>query len=87
MEKNNVIAICYDYDKTLAPKDSSFDYGFFEKIKTTPAKFWEEVESLRSLKTLDDVLSYMYYAIFKAKQNNVKITKKDFVDFAYIFCF
>lgn len=82
MEKNNVIAICYDYDKTLAPKDSSFDYGFFEKIKTTPAKFWEEVESLRSLKTLDDVLSYMYYAIFKAKQNNVKITKKDFADFA-----
>ncbi len=82
MEKNNVIAICYDYDKTLAPKDSSFDYGFFEKIKTTPAKFWEEVESLRALKTLDDVLSYMYYAIFKAKQNNVKITKKDFVDFA-----
>lgn len=81
-EKNNIIAFCYDYDKTLAPKDSSFDYGFFEKIGVTPEEFWKEVESIRSLKNFEDVLSYMYYAVFKAKQQDVKITKKDFENFA-----
>lgn len=80
--KNNIIAICYDYDKTLAPLGSSFEYGFFEKIGTTSGKFWKEVESLRTIKSLDDVLSYMYYAVFKAKQNNVKLTKSDFANFA-----
>ncbi len=82
MKKNIVVAICYDYDKTLAPKGSSFDYGFFEKIGTNAKEFWNEVESLRALKTLDDVLSYMYYAVLKAKQNGIDLTKKDFEDFA-----
>lgn len=80
--KNKVIALCYDYDKTLAPKDSSFDYGFFEKIGINPIDFWNEVVNLRSLKKFDDVLSYMYYAVFKANQKGVKITKKDFENFA-----
>lgn len=82
MKKNNIVAICYDYDKTLAPKSSSFDYGFFDKIGVNAQDFWNEVSSLRSLKTLDDVLSYMYYAVFKAKQNGVDLTKKDFESFA-----
>lgn len=80
--KNNVIAICYDYDKTLAPRSSSFDYGFFDKLGISPSEFWSEIESLRTLKNLDDVLSYMYYAVFKSKQLGVDLTKKDFEDFA-----
>ncbi|MGN1208351.1 MAG: HAD family hydrolase [Christensenellales bacterium] len=80
--KDNIIAICYDYDKTLAPKGSSFDYGFFEKLGITAHEFWQEVDSLRTLNCLDDVLSYMYFAVLKAKQLGVSITKEDYANFA-----
>ncbi len=79
--KEKIIAICYDYDKTLAPLDSSFDYGFFDKLGITPGEFWGEVNSLRTLGCLDDVLSYMYYAVLKAKQKGISITKQDFENF------
>lgn len=80
--KNNIVAICYDYDKTLAPLGSSFDYGFFDKLGIPQKEFWDEVTSLRTLDALDDVLSYMYYAVFKSKQLGVDLTKKDFENFA-----
>lgn len=81
-KENKIIAICYDFDKTLSPHGSSFDYGFFDIINYSADKFWQETEKLRSIQKMDDVLGYMYYALLKAKQQGVTLHKKDLESFA-----
>lgn len=81
-EKNkNIIAICYDFDKTLSPSDSSLDFGYFEKLGITKEQFWKETSQNQTLQKMDNILAYLYYAIYKSKQLNVKITKEDFINF------
>lgn len=81
MKKEKVIAICYDFDKTLSPADSSLDFGYFEKLGITSDQFWQEVGKLKSLQSLDNNLAFMYYALYKANKMNVELTKEDFINF------
>ena len=39
MTKLIQMAICYDFDGTLSPKNMQ-EYGFMKKLQTTPLKFW-----------------------------------------------
>jgi len=81
-EKNKkIIAICYDFDKTLSPSDSSLDFGYFDKLGITKEQFWKETQNSPTLQKMDNILAYLYYAIFKANKLNVDLTKQDFIDF------
>ena len=35
------MAICYDFDGTLAPGNMQ-EYGFIEKLNMTPDEFWKK---------------------------------------------
>lgn len=76
-----IIAICYDFDKTLSPSDSSLDFGYFEKLGITKEQFWKEISSNQALQKMDNILAYLYYAIFRANQLNVSFTKEDLHNF------
>ena len=39
MSKLPTIAICYDFDMTLSPKNMH-EFGFFEALKTNADEFW-----------------------------------------------
>lgn len=80
-KNNKIIAICYDFDKTLSPSNSSLDFGYFKKLGITEENFWKELNENRILTKMDDILSYLYYTIFKAKQMNIELTKQDFINF------
>jgi len=80
-KEKKIIAICYDFDKTLSPSDSSLDFGYFDKVGISKEQFWKETSSNEALKKMDNILAYLYYAIYRAKQLNVKITKEDFINF------
>lgn len=77
MEKP-VIAIMYDFDKTLCTKDMQ-EYSFIPRVNMDSAAFWSEVTKIAEEEKMDRILSYMYYMLKKARAENVPIRKDDFI--------
>ena len=57
--RNNIIAIMYDFDKTLCTRDMQ-EYTFFPNLGIDAQDFWNETNELRESRKMDSVLSYMY---------------------------
>ena len=79
MEKNKkpIIALMYDFDKTLCGKDMH-DYSFIPSIGMNSSEFWQEANKLATKTNMDKILAYMYLMIKTAKKNDVPITKEAF---------
>lgn len=58
-EKKPVVAICYDFDKTLTPNDMQAQ-GFIQSVKCDVNAFWEESNGLAEKNDMDQNLAYMY---------------------------
>ena len=65
-EKQPVIAICYDFDKTLSPEDMQAQ-GFIQDVGYDVNKFWQESNDLAQKNDMDTNLAYMYKMIEKTK--------------------
>ena len=78
MQKKKVIALMYDFDKTLSPKDMQ-EYGFIQNIGMNPVEFWEEANKICQKSSMDKILAYMYLMLKAAKKNNVPITRESFM--------
>lgn len=74
-EKNPVLAICYDFDKTLSPKDMQAQ-GFIQSIKYDIKEFWTKSNGMASDNDMDQNLAYMYLMVTEAKGEN-KVTKEN----------
>lgn len=77
--KKTIIALMYDFDKTLCTKDMQ-EYNFIPKIGMTSDTFWTESNSLASAKKMDQILAYMYLMLKKSEATSNSILRKDFVD-------
>ena len=54
------IAICYDFDGTLSPKNMQ-EYGFIEAFSDVDAQaFWDEAKMRAKREDMDQILSYMH---------------------------
>ncbi len=58
-EENPVIAICYDFDKTLSPDDMQAQ-GFIQSVGYDIKTFWERSNKLATDNEMDQNLAYMY---------------------------
>lgn len=76
MNKKPIIAICYDFDKTLSPKDMQ-EYGFIDKLGIAPEQFWSELAVFTLSNQMDNALSYMYFMIHKYKEKKLTLTRDD----------
>ena len=61
-----VVALMYDFDKTLSPKNMQ-DYGFMDGLGMSPGEFWSEVTKLTRKNNMDSILSYMYMMLDKGQ--------------------
>ncbi len=77
MSKQTVIAICYDFDKTLSPKDMQ-EYGVIPVLKIKPKKFWKESNKNAVDNKMDRILSYMELIIQKANAQDNTFKESDF---------
>ena len=75
--KKPIIALMYDFDKTLCGKDMQ-DYSFIPSIGMNSKDFWQEANKLATKTNMDKILAYMYLMIKTAKKNDVPITKEAF---------
>lgn len=67
--RNNIIAIMYDFDKTLCAKDMQ-EYTFIPNLGIDAKSFWNEANQLREENKMDQVLTYMYLMFKKTVDNN-----------------
>ncbi len=67
-EKLPVLAICYDFDKTLSPADMQAQ-GFIQDIGYDVDRFWEESNELSYHNDMDQNLAYMYKMVEEAEGN------------------
>ena len=73
-EDKPVLAICYDFDKTLSP-DNMQAQGYIQDVGYDAEKFWEESNKLARKFQMDTNLAYMYKMVKEAEGNF--IVKKD----------
>ena len=45
MNEKPILAICYDFDKTLTPDDMQAQ-GYIQSVGMNPSEFWEKSNSL-----------------------------------------
>ena len=64
-EDRPVVAICYDFDKTLSPDDMQAQ-GFIQKVGYNVGEFWKESNRLARENGMDSNLAWMYLMITKA---------------------
>jgi len=75
------MAICYDFDGTLA-SGSMQEYDFIPKLKMTSKGFWDEVGKRSRSQQADQIITYMCIMLEKAlSSNDVKITRDAFVNY------
>ena len=64
-EDRPVVAICYDFDRTLSPDDMQAQ-GFIQKVGYDVAEFWKESNRLARENGMDSNRAWMYLMITKA---------------------
>ena len=72
-EELPVIAICYDFDKTLTPDDMQAQ-GFIQSVGYDVPEFWKESNGLAENNDMDQNLAYMF-KMMEAAEGQVLFTK------------
>ncbi len=69
-EEKPVLAICYDFDKTLSPDDMQTQ-GYIQSVGFDSPDFWQETNDLAAQNDMDQNLAYMYKMVKEAEGNLV----------------
>lgn len=76
--KKTIVAIIYDFDKTLCDRDMQ-EYAFIPNLGLTPEEFWEETDKLAQENKMDKILACMYMMKEKSKELGHSLNREDFV--------
>lgn len=69
-EELPVLAICYDFDKTLSPDDMQAQ-GYIQSVGCDVKKFWEDSNKLAADNDMDSNLAYMWKMVQEAEGHMV----------------
>lgn len=78
-EKHPVVAICYDFDKTLSPDDMQAQ-GYIQSVGYNVKDFWDKSNALARANDMDTNLAYMYTMMVEA-QGDLLFTKKNLEEY------
>jgi len=73
--KKTVVAICYDFDKTLATNDMQA-FRFIPNLGMTEAEFWKKRTEFSEKHNADPTLSFMLLMLDECNKRGIKLTKK-----------
>ena len=78
-EKFPVLAICYDFDKTLSPDDMQAQ-GYIQSVGYDVKAFWDKSNEMARANDMDTNLAYMYTMMTEA-EGNLPFTKKTLAEY------
>ncbi len=73
--KQPIVAILYDFDKTLATDDMQ-NFSFIPNLGMENNEFWAETGKLSDNYNMEKILAYMFVMIQKCKEKNIPLTKE-----------
>lgn len=79
MSERPIVAIMYDFDRTLCTKDMQ-DYSFIPSLGMTEKEFWTFSNSLGRQEHMDSILAYMYAMVKISRDKNIPLLRKNLVD-------
>ncbi len=74
-EKTPIIAVLYDFDKTLCTTDMA-DYAFIPRLGYTPKEFWAKANAFGWENHMDGLLAYMYTMIQECQAQNIRLDRE-----------
>ena len=78
-EKCPVLAICYDFDKTLSPNDMQAQ-GYIQSVGYDIPDFWKKSNGLAAANEMDQNLAYMYI-MKETAEGKVLFTKEKLTEY------
>lgn len=78
-EERPVLALCYDFDRTLSPDDMQAQ-GFIQSVGEDVKEFWKQSNELAEKNDMDMNLAYMLTMVKKAK-GKFYVTKKALAEY------
>ena len=79
MNELPIIAIMYDFDRTLCTKDMQ-EYSFIPSLGITESEFWEYANILGKNEHMDSILAYMYAMVKISKDKNLPLLRENLVN-------
>ena len=76
--KKPIIAIMYDFDKTLCTRDMQ-EYTFIPSVGMEADEFWQYANVVSTTEAMDSILAYMYCMIEKTHQTGIPLTRDSLV--------
>lgn len=77
--KKPIVALMYDFDKTLSTKDME-EYTLIPAFKMTPDEFWKASDDLAKRNGMDYILSTLLLLIEKSKSCGVDISRESLIE-------
>ena len=74
-----IIALLYDFDKTLCTQDMQ-NYAFIPSLGMEPAAFWKEANEFGYAQHMDGILAYMYTMLRKSREKGMPLTREALVE-------
>ncbi len=78
-EDKPVVAICYDFDKTLSPDDMQAQ-GYIQSVGYDVSDFWKQSNAIASGNDMDQNLAYMYM-MKQESEGKVVFTKEKLAEY------
>ncbi|MCL2599262.1 MAG: haloacid dehalogenase-like hydrolase [Firmicutes bacterium] len=72
-----IVAICYDFDRTLSPREMQ-EYTIIPQFNISAPDFWKESNTFATQNGMDKMLASLYTVLAHASKNGVKISEADF---------
>lgn len=72
-----IVAMMYDFDKTLCTKDMQ-EYTFIPSVGLSAKDFWEGCGKLSKEEKMDKILAYLYLMIKESDKNDKPINRDSF---------
>ena len=74
--KKTIVALIYDFDKTLCDRDMQ-EYAFIPNLGLTPEEFWQETDILARENKMDKILACMYMMKEKSQQLGIPLKREN----------
>lgn len=75
MASKPIVALLYDFDKTLCTTDMQ-NYSFIPALGMTPEEFWSATEEFSHKNGVERILSYMYMMVEMCKERGIACTRE-----------
>ena len=78
MQTEPIIAIMYDFDKTLCTRDMQ-EYDLIPKLNMSASDFWADANDFGRAQKMDGILAYMYTCVRRCREKGVSLKRESFV--------